>query len=209
MLTNLDNCVDLLLITFNAVDGFSAQAKVQELNNRFIDAMNKSNATSLDFKLATADALEAYVNAYGNLFYGEVDIAIILLADTKSIATRMVKKADDRINKIDQVLDGKAYKEGANNGTADQSDPDTQKTYDELHKEKEDLVDKKRELNEKLNSLKGQKSTLSNALKGFGAAMDKVAEDTRNHAREVQKTAGSRLPAGNQIVLDEYRNILR
>lgn len=343
MLANLDNCVDLLQITFNAVDGFSVQAKVQELSNRFIDAMNKSNTTALDFKLATAEALEAYLVAYGNLYYGEVDSAIMLLTDTKSIASRMVKKADElvkiydgltsytnkvledvmneraadekkraetnalikelqgsvkamedlkenlkkdiqqfeddyqsmqqremkqeeraysmqlasviigaiggifgtatnaanqnekedwdrsevasesgeasaevkakrdytininkqeekksaikkadeRIEKIDLILDGECYKGGANNASADQSDPDTQKTDGELRKEKEDLVVKKGKLNEELNTLKGEEGTLSSTLKGFGAVMDKVAEDTRNHAREIQKIADS------------------
>jgi DNA repair exonuclease SbcCD ATPase subunit len=103
MLTNLDNCVDLLQITFNAVDGFNVQSKVQELSNRFIDAMNKSNATALDFKLATKDAVEQYLFAYGNLFYGEIETAIMFLADTKNVAAKMVKKADELVKIYDKL----------------------------------------------------------------------------------------------------------
>lgn len=96
MLSNLDNFVDLLQITFNAVDGFDVQDEVQELSNRFLDVMTESNKTALNFKLATEQVLEAYINAYGNLFYGEVETAMMLLTDTKGVAVQMVKKADEQ-----------------------------------------------------------------------------------------------------------------
>lgn len=344
MLANLDNCVDLLQITFNAVDGFDVQSKVQELSNRFIDAMTESNKTALEFKLATENVCEAYINAYGNLFYGEIDIAIMILTDTKSIAARMVKKSDalvkiydgltdytnavlkevmnersadekkrsetkslineldgsvkameelkenlkkeieqydadykklqeremkqeeranemqlasmiigavsglfgvaantvqdsksereqsqqqlgsekgeisaqakakkeytdniskqeqkksavkkaeERIVAIDRILDGGMYKGGENNESADSSDPDTQKTDEDLRKEKQDKVNEKGRLISELNTLKGEEGVLSNTLEGFGAVMDKVSEDTRNTAHEIQKTADS------------------
>lgn len=345
MLANLDNCVDLLQITFNAVDGFNVQSKVQILSNKFIDAMNKSNATALDFKLATDGALKAYLNAYGNLYYGEIDSAVMLLTETKSVASRMVKKAnelvlvydeltnytntvltqvmnersadekkraetaalikelegsvnamnalkenlkkdieqyeadyqklqaremkqeeraynmqlasmiigavsglfgvgadasskssreerdqsemqtasetgetsaevqakrdytsnigkqeqiksalqkaDARIEEIDKYLDGQLYKGGANNASADPSSPDAQKTAEELRAEKQEKVTEKGRLNKELNTLKGQEETLSSTLKGFGAVMDKVSEETRSAAQEIQKTADS------------------
>lgn len=105
MLSNLDNCVDLLQITFNAVDGFDVQDEVQELSNRFLDAMTESNTTALDFKLATEQVLEAYINAYGNLFYGEVETAMMLLTDTKGIAVQMVKKADELVVVFSELTD--------------------------------------------------------------------------------------------------------
>lgn len=94
MISDLDHCVDLLQITFNAVDGFKVQSDVQGLSNCFLDAMTESNATAFEFKLATKDVLDAYINAYGNLFYGEVDVAMMILIDIKGVAARMVEKAD-------------------------------------------------------------------------------------------------------------------
>ncbi|MBQ9983291.1 MAG: hypothetical protein IJP29_01745 [Lachnospiraceae bacterium] len=343
MLTNLDNCVDLLQITFNAVDGFSVQSKVQTLSNNFIDAMNKSNATALEFKLATENAMEAYINAYAYLFSGETEIAMELLKDTKSDAARMVKKAEElvciydklttdtngaltevmkeraedekkreetnsmikelegsirameelkqnlrkdieqfeadykklqeremkqeeraydlqlasmiigavngifgvatdgimnggrderdqaetasetgevsvevqtkreytnnineqeakklaihkaetRIEKLDELLDGQYYIGGANHESADPTDVDTQKTDEELRQEKQAKVDEIGKLNNELSTLKGQEQALSNTLSGLGLVMDKVAEDTRNNAREIRKVADS------------------
>ena len=341
MLTNLDNCVDLLQITFNAVDGFSVQSKVQRLSNQFIDAMNKSNAAALDFKLAAAGAVETYIYAYGNLFYGEIEGAIMFLADTKSVATKMVKKADElvkvydgltsycnivltevmderaadekkltetkalivelegsikamndikenlrkdieqfeadykslqeremkeeerahnmqtaalvlnvvgaifgvatdsnsgskeelnqselqaedepssetkakrdykdninqqeqkkaaikkadeRIAEIDTFLDGQLYKGGANNASADQTNPDSQKTDEQLRSEKSAKVTEKEKLNTELSTLKGKEATIGNTLKGLGVALDKLSEDTRNTAQQIQKSVES------------------
>lgn len=344
MLSNLDDCVDLLQITFNAVDGFDVQSKVQELSNRFMSAMTESNAAALDFKLGTEEVLEAYINAYGNLFYGEVDTAMMLLTDTKDVAARMVKKADklvavfdgltnytnfvlkevmnerskdevergntkalinelqgsldamtalkenlqkdieqanadydklqkremeqeeraydmqlasmiigavggmfgavsnlggtgkadrdesekqmagemgetsaevqtkrdytenvenqekkkaaikkidERIDTIDKILDGQLYKGGDHHVSADASDLDAQKTDEELRKEKRENVEEKGRLNAELNKLKGEEGVLGKVLSGFGVALDKVSEDTRNTAREIQKSADS------------------
>lgn len=52
-------------------------------------------------------------------------------------------------------------------------------------------MDEIAKLNNELNNLKGQEQALSTTLSGLGVVMDKVAEDTRNNAREIQKTADS------------------
>lgn len=360
MLSNLDNCVDLLQVTFNAVDGFSVQKQVQELSNRFIDAMTDSNNTALEFRLATEEVLEAYINAYGNLFYGEVETALMLLTDTKTVASKMVKKADElvvvfdglttytndvlkevmeeraadeqkrsetkeminelqgslnamealkknleedisqvnedykklqrreekqeqraynmqlasmiigavsglfgvttdtmgaaksdrdeaekqtesefgessaevqakrdytenigkqeqaksairkiekRINTIDKILDGEFYKDGDHHASADASDPDTQKTGDELRTEKGAQVAEKGRIEAEIDKLKGEETALSNTLSGFGQVMDKVAEDTRNAAQEIQKTADSL--AERMDAIDKKRSELK
>ncbi|MEG2653290.1 MAG: hypothetical protein RSA17_06905, partial [Ruthenibacterium sp.] len=101
------------------------------------------------------------------------------------------KKAEQRIVAIDKILDGKLYKGGENNASADRTDPDTQKTDDALRAEKQKKVDEKEQISVELDKLKGQESTLGNTLSGFGVAMDKVSEDTRNAAKEMQKNADS------------------
>lgn len=103
MLANLDDCVDLLQITFNAVDGFMVQSKVQELSAKFSDAMLESNKAALDFKLAAKDVVEAYINAYAYLFYGDIDIALSTLTDIKAIANKMVKKSDYLVKVYDEL----------------------------------------------------------------------------------------------------------
>lgn len=103
MLANLDDCVDLLQITFNAVDGFNVQSKVQDLSEKFSNAMLKSNTAALDFKLATETVVEAYIEAYGNLFYGETELAISILTDIKPIAQRMVKRSDELVKTYDEL----------------------------------------------------------------------------------------------------------
>lgn len=101
MLLNLDHCVDLLQITFNAVDGFPVQSKVQELINRFTDAMTKSNTMALEFRLAAEGVVEQYLDAYQNLFFGEVESALIFLTDIKQVAKKMVRQADELVNVFD------------------------------------------------------------------------------------------------------------
>ncbi len=103
MLANLDDCVDLLQITFNAVDGFAVQSKVQDLSTKFSNAMLKSNTAALDFKLATKTVVNAYIEAYGNLFYGETEVAISILTDIKPIAQKMVKKSDELVKTYDEL----------------------------------------------------------------------------------------------------------
>lgn len=65
---------------------------------------------------------EAYINAYGNLFYGEIDIAIMILTDTKSIAARMVKKSDVLVKIYDGLTDytNAVLKEVMNERSADE-----------------------------------------------------------------------------------------
>lgn len=103
MLTNLDHCVDLLQITFNAVDGFSVQSDVQELTHKFINAMTKSNAYALAFKSASDTVLEAYIDAYQCLFSGDIKIALQLLGETKNVARKMVEKASELVTIFDEL----------------------------------------------------------------------------------------------------------
>lgn len=105
LLSNLNNCVDLLQITYNAVDGFGVQAQVQELSNRFIDTMNDSNQAALSFKLSAQDALEACIYAYGLLMEGNVGPALGLLADTRDTATQMVQVADKLVKAYQSLTD--------------------------------------------------------------------------------------------------------
>lgn len=344
MLSNLHDCVDLLQITYNAVDGFAVQVQVQELSNRFIDAMNNSNQTALDFQLSAQDALEACIYAYSLLMEGQVESALGLLAETKNTAAKMVqrsdklvntyqeltdytntvlkrvmdersndekkreetkamigelegsiqamealkkslaadiqamdneyqqlqqreiqaekrafgmqlaslilgslgsilgipgkamgssgderdaaeretqdvagkistkdqatrayaenigrqtaieaerKKLDQRIQRIDEVLDGELYQGGAHNGDLDPSDPDAKKTDEELRKEKQSKVDQKAKLDQELDGLKGKQSALENTLKGLGVAVDEVSKQTRSMAQDIQTRADS------------------
>ena len=344
MIGELYDCVDLLQITYNAVDGFDVQVQVQDLSNRFVDAMNDSNQAALDFRLSAGDALEACVYAYSMLMQGEAGSALELLAGTKDTAGRMAQRADklaqtyggltdytntvlqevlkeraddekkreetralikrlessietmkqvkedlakdiqemnseyqqmqqreiqaekrafgmqlasmilgavggilnipsqllgssdaerdaaeretqsvtgetsaqdqamrsyaknmgrqtaiqaklskldDRLQRIDQVLDGELYQGGAHNGDLKPDDPDAKKTDKELRQEKQNTVDKKEELNQELNGLKGEQATLEKTLKGLGVAVDQVSEKTRAMAQDIQKNADS------------------
>lgn len=89
MLSNLNNCVDLLQITFNAVDSFHLQSRVQELSYQFNEAMNSSNAAALDFQLSAGEALEICIYAYASLMEGDVQAALNLLTGTKDTAAQM------------------------------------------------------------------------------------------------------------------------
>lgn len=103
MLANLEDCVDLLQITFNAVDGIKLQALVQELSKQFSDAVLKSNATALAFKEATATVVDSYILAYGNLYIGETATGIEMLSDVKNVAQKMVKKSDELVSVFEKL----------------------------------------------------------------------------------------------------------
>lgn len=364
MLSNLHDCVDLLQITYNAVDGFAVQVQVQELSNRFIDAMNSSDQTALDFQLSARDALEACVYAYSLLMEGGVEAALKLLAGTKSTAAQMVqrsdklvktyqeltdytntvlksvmderaddekkraetqaligelqgsidameqlkeslaadikemdedyqklqqreiqaekrafgmqlaslilgslgsilgipgsatgssgderdaaeretrdvagetsakdqaqrayaenigrqtaieaqrKKLDQRIQRIDQVLDGELYQGGAHNGDLDPSDPDAKKTDKELREEKQSAMDQKAKLDQEMSGLKGKQSTLEDTLKGLGVAVDEVSKQTRDMAQDIQARADSLAQRAEEVrkKRDELKDLER
>lgn len=105
MLSNLNNCVDLLQITFNAVDGFAVQSQVQELSNQFIDAMNSSNKAALDFQLSAHNALESCIYAYTMLMEGDVEPALELLAGTRNAAKEMVRVSDGLVGTYQGLTD--------------------------------------------------------------------------------------------------------
>ncbi len=97
MLANLEDCVDLLQITFNAVDGFAVQSQVQELSKQFSDAVIKSNAAALAFKEGAKTVVESYILAYGNFYYGEIATGLDMLTDVQNVAQKMVKKSDELV----------------------------------------------------------------------------------------------------------------
>ncbi|MGN0485584.1 MAG: hypothetical protein ACI4HI_18755 [Lachnospiraceae bacterium] len=357
LLANLDDCIDLLQITFNATDGFTVQANVQDLITQFSNAMVVSNSAAYSFKDAAKTIVDAYIEAYGYLFYGQIDIAIMIFKDAKDVAAEMVKESDklvkifddlttktdeilheviteravdeekrsetqalvgqlkasvnaltqlkenyakdlqqiqedyenlqqremtmekrsynmqlaslimsgigsmfgkgtassgkfndeseiltesetngdsakttakseyvknigeqekikaqikqndERIKAIDKILDGKLYKDGENNGNAEQGDADTKKTAKELKEEKVSLTEENKKLNEKLNSLQGSEKVLSETLQGFGEAMDKISSETRSAAQEIQKKADNL--AQRMKELNKRRNELK
>lgn len=102
-LANLDNYVDLVQITFNAVDGLKVQSQVKVLSNRFFDAMTKCNILGLECKLETSSVLDTYLNAYECLFNGDVEIAVSLLADTRIYVDKMEKQVDELITTFDEL----------------------------------------------------------------------------------------------------------
>ncbi len=343
MLANMEDCVDLLQVTFNAVDGFIVQSQIQELSKQFSDAVIKSNAAALAFKEGAKTVVESYITAYGNFYYGEISLGLEILKDVQNVAKRMVKKSDElvsvftklseetndilkavmderaadeqkrnetealvaeleastnalkdikdeiqkdikefeeeynklekremdqekradsmqiaslviggissifggitgalsnmgnaserreaqasvegessaeqkakedytqnvreqeqiksqikkiegRIAAIDKILDDELYKDGTKHEEADPEDKDTEKTGDELRKEKREKVDEKNNLDDKLKSLSGKEKSLEDLLNGFGVAVDKISGEIRKTAKEVQEKADS------------------
>ncbi len=343
LLANMEDCVDLLQVTFNAVDGFAVQSQIQELSKQFSDAVIKSNAAALAFKEGAKTVVESYIIAYGNFYYGEIAGGLEILKDVQNVAKKMVKKSDElvsvftklseetndnlkavmderavdeqkrnetealiaeleastnalkdikdeiqkdikefeeeynklekremdqeqransmqiaslviggissifggitgalsnmgnaserreaqasvegessaeqkakedytqnvreqeqiksqikkiegRIAAIDKILDGELYKDGTKHEEADPEDKDTEKTGDELRKEKREKVDEKNDLDDKLKSLSGKEKSLEDLLNGFGVAVDKISGEIRKTAKEVQEKADS------------------
>lgn len=105
MLSNLNNCVDLLQITYNAVDSFHLQSRVQELSNQFIDAMNFSSRAASEFQGFAQDALEVCIYAYRFLLSGKVEKALELLTGNKSTAAEMVKVSDKLVKTYQGLTD--------------------------------------------------------------------------------------------------------
>lgn len=162
LLGNLDNCVDLLQITYNAVDGFGVQPQVQELSNRFIDTMNDSNQAALSFKMSAQDALESCIYAYGMLMEGDVEGALSLLADTKDTATQMVQVADKLV---------KAYQ-----GLTDYTNSVLKQVMDERATD-----EKKRE------ETKAMIRELEGSIQAMEAAKESLAADIRQMDEEYQE----------------------
>lgn len=197
MLANLEDCVDLLQITFNAVDGFTVQAKVQHLSTRFSDAMIQSNTTALDFKLATKTVVEAYMEAYGNLLYGEVQIAVDILTDIKPIAQKMVKKSDELVKIYDGLTKytDEILQEVMNERSADE----------EKRKETKNLIN---QLTGSINAINQMKESLSKEIEEFQEEYNKLEKrEMEQEKRAYNMQLASLIVGSISSLLPSFSNI--
>ena len=197
MLANLEDCVDLLQITFNAVDGFTVQAKVQHLSTRFSDAMIQSNTTALDFKLATKTVVEAYMEAYGNLLYGEVQIAVDILTDIKPIAKKMVKKSDELVKIYDGLTKytDEILQEVMNERSADE----------EKRKETKNLIN---QLTGSINAINQMKESLSKEIEEFQEEYNKLEKrEMEQEKRAYNMQLASLIVGSISSLLPSFSNI--
>lgn len=197
MLANLEDCVDLLQITFNAVDGFTVQAKVQHLSTRFSDAMIQSNTTALDFKLATKTVVEAYMEAYGNLLYGEVQIAVDILTDIKPIAQKMVKKSDELVKVYDGLTKytDEILQEVMNERSADE----------EKRKETKNLIN---QLTGSINAINQMKESLSKEIEEFQEEYNKLEKrEMEQEKRAYNMQLASLIVGSISSLLPSFSNI--
>ena len=103
LLVNLDNCVDLLQITYCAVGSLKERLTVHELSNRFMNAITKSGDAAQDFKVGIKRVIDAYLETYQGLINGQPQAAVLLLADTSNVAIGMVKKTDELVKTFDEL----------------------------------------------------------------------------------------------------------
>jgi hypothetical protein len=95
MLANLDSCVDLLQIAYNAVNGMKGlQGSVSDLQLKLADNLIASNETIQRFCYSTDSIIIKFLDAYNYLLSGDEDIALEILGEVKEQATAMREEAE-------------------------------------------------------------------------------------------------------------------
>jgi predicted nuclease with TOPRIM domain len=106
MLENLDSCVDLLQIAYNAVNGMKGlHASVSDLQLKLADNLILSNETIQRFCYKTDSIIGKFLDAYSYLISGNEDIALEILAEVKEDATLMRQDAEKLGAKFAAVAD--------------------------------------------------------------------------------------------------------
>lgn len=95
MLQNLDSCVDLLEIAYNAVNGMEGlHRSVSDIQIRFGDALITSNETVQGFAYKTSSIIDAFIETYECLLDGDEASAIETLKGIQKYAVAMRQKSE-------------------------------------------------------------------------------------------------------------------
>jgi len=169
---NLDNCVSLLDITYNAVNGSGMSSSVTELKDKFSDTLDESLAVMQGFETGTKLSVEDFIKSYKFLTepvyklgkINGIQMAVKTLSGIKDRAGKMEKNASslaaqfDDIEKIAQVITRKIM---------DERDMDVQKRNEALAK--------LNVLNEKVKALKEVKECLDDEVSEYGEQYNKLS----------------------------------
>lgn len=95
MLQNLNSCVNLLEITYNAVNGMQGlHRSVSDIQVRFGDALITSNETVQGFAYKTDSIIDAFIETYECLLDGDEASAIDTLKGIQKYAIQMREKSE-------------------------------------------------------------------------------------------------------------------
>lgn len=95
LLQNLDSCVDLLEIAYNAVNGMEGlHRSVSDIQIRFGDALITSNETVQGFAYKTSSIIDAFIETYECLLDGDEASAIETLKGIQKYAVAMRQQSE-------------------------------------------------------------------------------------------------------------------
>ena len=163
---NLDNCVSLLDITYNAVNGMGFSSLVTALKDMFSNTMDKSLDVMNGFKTGTESAVRDFITSYKYLTDSRYKVGKkngVLMAIDKLFGVQ--RKADKMAEEATSLAD-----------TFDQIETEAQEITKKIMKKRDLDVQKKNAALSKLEVLKGRVS-----------ALKEVKEDLDNEVEEYSK----------------------
>ena len=206
MLKNLDNCVDLLKVTYNAVNGMPGLHNgINALQIKFADAMIKSNETVLEFRTSTETVIQQFLFAYDALISGSEQDALDIFGEIIDTANTMITKASELVvvfegisketeKKLDDIITTNT-KKIAKRDEVILFNASLKASIEALQTIKENLMDEIEQYNEEYNKLEARQkkqedraydmqitSLIVSAVSSvFGGAVNAVQDNKQNN----------------------------
>ena len=180
---NLDNCVELLDITYNAVNGIGLSSTVTQLKDQFSRTMDTSLVVMSGFKSGTDISIGDFIEAYTYLInpmyvktkINGVALAIKTLLKIQVRATSMVEQANTLANSFDSI---EKVAMDITRRIMDERDLDVRK--------KEEAQKKLKEIQDKVEVLKTVKDDLQDQISDYGKQYSELSNQIKD------KEAGAR-----------------
>ena len=179
---NLENCVVLLDITYNAVNGTGLSSKVTAIKDSLSKTIDKSLVKMQGFKVKTQDSVNGFIESYDyltNPLYKPapgktskttgVQLAVKCLQNIKENAVRMNAEAVELAGKFDEI------------------ESDAQKITKEIMDERDLDVKKKNEMENKLQVLKGRADALREVKEALDGEVSEYSEQYSKLSRQIEQ----------------------
>lgn len=186
LFSNLDNCVSLLDITYNAVNGMTLHSgekdvgmssEVTALKDKFSDTLDDSLTVMTGFEAGTKAAIQDFITAYKYL--------------TNPIYKKGKKNgilmAVDKLSKIEKRAVGMEKEASSLAATFDAIEAAAQTITKQIMDERDMDVKKKEEALKKLSVLQGKVTALKEVKEDLDSEVDSYSEQYNKLSRQIEK----------------------
>lgn len=173
LFSNLDNCVSLLDITYNAVNGMGMSSSVTELKDKFSGTLDDSLVVMSGFKAGTATSIKDFIAAYEFLTDPIYKVGkkngILMAVDKLSAAERRAVKMEAEASSLADTFDKiESIAQTITKQIMSERDLDVKK--------KDEALAKLSVLQGKVKALQEVKDTLDDEVTEYGEQYNKLSK---------------------------------